>query len=71
MSLLDIILLEMKSPDNYIEPIFQKSKNFQEAEKYDIKQHTQMSSSERQAAVKKLRERYFGKNVPDVRDSHR
>lgn len=61
----------MKPLNNSIEPIVHKSKNFQEAEKYDIKQHIQMSSSERQAAAKKLRERYFGKNLPDVRDSHR
>ena len=54
-----------------MEPIVHKSKNFQEAEKYDIQQHTKMASSERQAAAKKLRERYFGKNVPDVRDSYR
>ncbi|MBN1271476.1 MAG: hypothetical protein JXB26_04325 [Candidatus Aminicenantes bacterium] len=60
----------MKKSYKHIEPIVHKSKNFQEAEKYDIQQHTQMSSSERQAAAKKLRERYFGKDVPDVRDSH-
>ncbi len=53
-----------------MEPIVNKSKNFKEAEEYDILQHIQMSSSERQAAAKKLRERYFGKNSPDVRESH-
>ena len=61
----------MKPVGDQMEPIVQKSKNFQEAEKYDIQQHTKMSSIERQAAAKKLRERYFGKNVPDVRDSYR
>jgi hypothetical protein len=52
-----------------MEPIVHKSKNFKEAEDYDILQHTQMSSSQRQAAAKKLRERHYGKNPPDVRDS--
>ena len=54
-----------------MEPIVHKSSNFSEAEKYDIRQHTQMSPSERQAAAKKLRERYFGKNPPDIRDSQK
>ncbi len=54
-----------------MEHIVNKSKNFREAEEYDIHQHTQMSPSDRQAAAKKLRERYFGKNTPDVRTSYR
>ncbi len=54
-----------------MESIVHKSKNFKEAEEYDILQHIQMSSSERQVAAKKLRERYFGKNSPDVRDSQK
>ena len=54
-----------------MEPIVNKSKYFKEAEEYDIKQHKTMSSSERQAAAKKLRERYYGKNPPDVRDSQK
>ena len=52
-----------------MEPIVKISKNFKEAEEYDIKQHNQMSPSERQSAAKKLRERYFGKKPPDLRDS--
>lgn len=54
-----------------MEPIVHKSQNFQEAEEYDIQQHAKMSPSDRQAAAKKLRERYFGENTPDVRASHR
>ena len=50
--------------------IIHKARNFQEAEKYDIKQHTEMSSSERLSAAKKLRDRYYGKNPPDVRAAH-
>ena len=38
-----------------MEPIGQKSRNFKEAEEYDIKQHNQMSPYERQSAAKKLR----------------
>ena len=54
-----------------MEPIVHKSRNFKEAEEYDILQHIQMTSTERQAAAKKLRERYFGKNPPDLRDSQK
>jgi hypothetical protein len=50
-----------------MEPIVHKAQNFQEAEEYDIRQHTRMSSSERQAVAKTLRERYYGTAVPDVR----
>ncbi len=54
-----------------MESIVHKSRNFKEAEEYDIKQHTQMSFSERQSAAKRLRERYFGKNPPDLRESQK
>ena len=54
-----------------MEPIVHISKNFREAEEYDIFQHVQMSPFERQAVAKKLRERYYGNQVPDVRDSYR
>ena len=51
-----------------MEPIVHKSKNFKDAEIYDIMQHNRMSPYERQAVAKELRERFFGKNPPDVRD---
>ena len=47
--------------------IVKKSKNFRDAEEWDIEQHTKMSSEERQKAAKKLRERVYGKNPPDIR----
>ena len=50
-----------------MEPIVHKSQNFQEAEEYDIQQHTKMSPPERQAVAKILRERYYGTDIPDVR----
>ena len=54
-----------------MEPVVHKSKNFREAEEYDIQQHTQMSPYDRQAMAKILRERFYRKNVKDVRASHR
>jgi lipase chaperone LimK len=51
-----------------MEAIVHKSKSFKEAEKYDIMQHNQMSPYERQAAAQNLRERFYGKKPPDVRD---
>lgn len=49
--------------------IVHKAKSFQEAEAWDIAQHIQMTPEERQKAAKKLKDRFYGKNVPDVRDS--
>lgn len=51
-----------------MESIVHKARNFKDAEEYDIKQHTEMTPYERQAAAKALRERFYGKNLPDVRD---
>ena len=49
--------------------IIHKAKSFQEAEAWDIAQHIQMSPEQRQKAAKQLRDGFYGKNVPDVRDS--
>lgn len=52
-----------------LEPIVHKATSFHEADMWDIKQHTQMTHEERQNAARKLRERYYGKYPPDVRDT--
>jgi hypothetical protein len=54
-----------------IERIFHKSKNFKEAEDWDIQQQISMSPEERQMVAKELRERVFGKNTLDVREAHK
>ncbi len=50
-----------------IKPIVNKAKNFKEAEEWDIQQQIQMTPEERQKVAKKLKERVYGKNPPDVR----
>ncbi len=50
-----------------IDPIVHKSRNFRDAETWDIKQHLQMTPEERQEAAKELRDRYYGKDASDVR----
>jgi hypothetical protein len=52
-----------------IKPVVHKSSNFKHAEEWDISQHIQMTPEERQEAAKKLKERVFGKNPPEVKDS--
>ena len=54
-----------------MEKIAQKFRSFQEAEEWDIFQQIRMTPSQRQAIAKKLRDRFFGKNNPDVREYHR
>ncbi len=51
--------------------IFKKSKNYREAEEWDILQHTSMTPEERQEAAAELRRRVFGTERPDVREAHR
>jgi len=51
--------------------IVQKSKNFREAEEWDILQHIRMTPKERQDAAAELRKRVYGKDAPDVREAHR
>jgi hypothetical protein len=52
-----------------VKRIVHKAKSFQEAEAWDIAQHIQMTPEQRQKAAKQLRDGFYGKNVPDVRDS--
>ncbi len=48
--------------------IYNKSKNYKEAEQKEILQNINMMSEQRQLATHELRIRVYGKNVLDVRD---
>jgi hypothetical protein len=50
-----------------MERVFQRSKNFDQAEEWDIMQHVRMTSEQRQEAAEQLRDRVYGKDAPDVR----
>jgi hypothetical protein len=52
-----------------MERVFKQSKNFRQAEEWDILQHISMTPEQRQEASKQLRDRIYGKNAPDVRDA--
>lgn len=51
--------------------IVHKSKNYEEADRWDKRQQKQMTPEERQAAAKELKRRVYGENPPDVRESER
>lgn len=51
-----------------MERVVHKARGFEEARKWDLKQQRSMSSEERQQVAKTLRERFYGKNQPDVRE---
>ncbi len=40
---------------------------FQEAREWEIQQELSMTPAQRQRAAKQLKERFYGKNAPDVR----
>lgn len=49
--------------------VFHKSKDFKEAEEWDVLQNVKMSVEERQAVAKELRNRVYGEKTVDVRES--
>jgi len=54
-----------------MERIVNKSKTFKDAEEWDILQHIRMRPEERQAAAARLRERVYGTDAPDVRETQK
>jgi hypothetical protein len=52
-----------------MERVFQKCRNFKEAEEWDVLQHIGMTSEERQDVAAELRKRVYGEDVPDVREA--
>lgn len=51
--------------------VVNKSKNAKEAENWDIQQQISMSPRERQEASRILKQRVYGKDNPDVKESER
>ena len=47
--------------------LLHKAKNHREAQKWDVLQQIMMSPEERQKLAKKLKQRFYGSKVPDVR----
>jgi len=48
---------------------FNKAANHNEAEMWDIMQQIKMTPKQRQKVASELKKRFYGKNVPDVRDA--
>lgn len=59
----DFIILESWN----MERIVNKAKNNKEAENWDILQQISLTPEERQKIAKELKLRFYGNNVPDVR----
>jgi hypothetical protein len=53
-----------------MERVFQRSRNFKQAEEWDILQHVRMTPEHRQKVAEQLRNRVYGKIAPDVRKAH-
>jgi hypothetical protein len=50
---------------------FHRAQSFESAYQWDREQMWSMSADERLAIAKILRDRYYGKDAPDVRESER
>lgn len=51
--------------------VFKKSHDFSEAEEWDIQQQLDMTPYERQEISRILKERVYGKDVPDIREGYK
>jgi len=47
--------------------VYKKSRDFEEAEEWDILQNVRLTPEERQEAAAELRRRVFGTNIPPIR----
>jgi hypothetical protein len=54
-----------------MERVVNISKNAKDAQQWDIKQQLNMSVEERQHAARLLKERAYGKYLPDIREAER
>ena len=54
-----------------LEKIINRATGFKEADEYDIFQQIKMTSEQRQNAAKKLKERFYGSEVKDVREYYK
>ena len=52
-----------------VERVAHIAKSFASAREWDLEQYRNMTAEERQRVAKTLRERYYGKRCPDVRDA--
>lgn len=55
----------------YMKRVFNKAKNKQQAEKWDIQQNICMTPDERLSVASELKRRVYGTNNPDVREAHK
>jgi hypothetical protein len=54
-----------------MERVVQRSRNFKQAEEWDILQHVRMTPEQRQKVAEQLRNRVYGKDAPDVRKAQK
>ncbi|MDI7268995.1 MAG: hypothetical protein QME96_13485 [Myxococcota bacterium] len=54
-----------------MERIVHVADGFEQARAWDIEQHVSMTPEERRQAAKELRDRVYGTDRPDVRESQR
>ena len=54
-----------------MERVFNKEKNHAEALKWDILQQIKMTPEQRQKVAGELKRKFYGDNIPDVKDSRK
>jgi len=54
-----------------IEPIAQKTRSWEEADRWDVQQHVSMTHQERLRVARALKDRVYSRTAKDVREWHR
>lgn len=52
-----------------MERVVKKSHSFEDADRWDVEQQNSMTAEERQQVARELRDRAYGKDAPDIRES--
>lgn len=54
-----------------VERVFNKAKNHDEALKWDILQQINMTPEQRQKVARELKRKFYGDNIPDIKESRK
>jgi hypothetical protein len=69
--ILDYAIIEtFAGVEKTMKKVVHKSRNFKEAEEWDILQQIKMTPEERQDIALELKKRVYGKKSPDLREVH-
>jgi hypothetical protein len=64
------IAKKIANPSRRLKPVIHVAHGFDQAREWEILQEITMTPAQRQRVAKALKERFYGRNAPDVRAAH-